>query len=205
MRNCGFFYKTVTPISRDCRAFIKKHLIIVILSLIWCALGIILGFMECGKGGSKAFVLIYGERFYLIATRKSGVGGVFSAEITVGILIFFTIIFSTVSRYLLWLPDVFFCICCFLKSVTIGHLLTQVGVISKILAVAIMIPCFLMLILWYCCFHGASCEFCPVGWKIGGFKRMWKCHLPHILLFIGLFFLIVVLEFLLFLFFCVLL
>ena len=205
MRNYGFFYKTVTPTARDCHAFVKKHLFIVILSLIWCILGIILGFMECGKGGSEAFVLIYGERFYLIATRKSGVGGVFSAEFIAGILIFSAIILSTASRYLLWLPDILFCICCFLKSVTIGHLLTQVGVISKILAVAVLIPCLLALILWYCCFHGASCEFCPVGWKMGGFKRMWKCHFSHIAFFLGVFTLIVLFEFLLFLFLCVLL
>ncbi len=205
MKNYGFLNKSVSPTARDCRAFVKKHLLIAILSLFWCILGIFLGIMECGKNGAEDFVLVYGKRFYLIATRSSGVGGVFSAEFIVGILIISIIILTTASRYLLWVSDVLFSISCFFKTVTIGYLLTEVGVISKILAVAILIPCFVLLILWYCCFHAASCEFCPLGWKAGGLQRMFKCHFSHLIFFAVLFFSIVLLEFLLFLFFCVLL
>ena len=205
MKNCGFYCKTLTPIARDCRAFAKKHILIAILSLIWGVLGIVLGIMECGKMGAETFVIIYGKRFYLIATRNAGVGGVFSAEILVGIFIIGTIILTTASRYLLWIADIFFSIACFLKTVSIGYLLTEVGIISKILAVAVLSPCLLLFILWFCCFHAASCEFCPLGWRLGGFKRMITCHYTHLLLFVSVFLAIVFLEFFLFLLFCVLL
>ncbi|MBE7090744.1 MAG: hypothetical protein E7363_02390 [Clostridiales bacterium] len=205
MKNYGFFYKTVSPTARDCRAFVKKHLLVAILSLIWCILGIVLGIIECGKKGAEAFVVIYGNRFYLIATRSAGIGGVFSTEFIVGILIISSILLSTFSRYLLWVSDVLFSVACFLKTITIGYLMIEVGVISKILAITVLIPCFLLLIAWYCCFHAASCEFCPFGWKMGGFKRMFKCHNSHLIFFILIFIGIVVLQFLLFLFFCVLL
>ncbi len=205
MKNCGFYRSELIPALRDCRVFMKKHAVLFVLSLLWCILGVVLGFLECGKRGSATFVTIYGERFYLVAIRVNGTGSVFSAEILVGLFLFLFIILSTFSRFLSWVPDVLFCFCVFLKTISIGFLFSEIGIVTKIVAIAVLIPCLILQIIWYCAFHSASAEFCPIGWKVGGFRRMWKCHTLHILLFACLYLLILIIEVLLFAVFCTLL